>query len=165
MELIDYTNKWLDGEIYEDLAMVVAGIVVLILSILAWRLGTSESAHAMIIPLLVVAVLFIGMGAGLAVNNKNRVQLFEQQYKESPQKFLENEKQRVEEFMKIYPQTIIVAAVMMVVGICVFAFCAAPWLRATALALILVALMALTIDYFSKERGIIYQQELNSVEI
>ena len=165
MELIDYTNKWLDGEIYEDLAMVVAGIVVLILSILAWRLGTSESAHAMIIPLLVVAVLFIGMGAGLAVNNKNRVQLFEQQYKESPQKFLENEKQRVEEFMKIYPQTIIVAAVMMVVGICVFAFCAAPWLRATALSLILVALMALTIDYFSKERGIIYQQELNSVEI
>ena len=165
MELIDYTNKWLDGEIYEDLAMVVAGIVVLILSILAWRLGTSESAHAMIIPLLVVAVLFIGMGAGLAVNNKNRVQLFEQQCKESPQKFLESEKQRVEEFMKIYPQTIIVAAVMMVVGICVFAFCAAPWLRATALSLILVALMALTIDYFFKERGIIYQQELNSVEI
>lgn len=165
MELIDYTNKWLDGEIYEDLAMVVAGIVVLILSILAWRLGTSESAHAMIIPLLVVAVLFIGMGAGLAVNNKKRVQLFEQQYKESPQKFLESEKQRVEEFMKIYPQTIIVAAVMMVVGICVFAFCAAPWLRASALSLILVALMALTIDYFSKERGIIYQQELNSVEI
>ncbi|WP_024989625.1 hypothetical protein [Segatella albensis] len=32
------------------------------------------------------------------------------------------------------------------------------------LALILIALAALTIDFFSKERGVIYQQELNSVE-
>ena len=33
------------------------------------------------------------------------------------------------------------------------------------LALILIALAALTIDFFSKERGIIYQQELNSIQI
>ena len=30
-------------------------------------------------------------------------------------------------------------------------------MRASALMLILTALMALTIDYFSKERGVIYQ--------
>ena len=69
------------------------------------------------------------------------------------------------DFMKIYPQTIIVSAVMMIIAICVFAFCDKPWLRASALALILVALAALTIDFFSKERGVIYQQELNSVHI
>ena len=37
--------------------------------------------------------------------------------------------------------------------------------KSGALALILVALAALTIDFFSKERGVIYQQELNSVHI
>ena len=165
MELIDYTNKWLAGEIHEDWAIVAAGIVFLVLSIVAWKFGDSESAKAMIIPLIVTAVLLIGMGAGLAVNNKNRIEQYEQQYKESPQKFLESEKARVADFMKIYPQTIIVAAVMMVVGICVFAFCAAPWLRASALVLILVALTALAIDFFSKERGVIYQQELNSIQL
>ena len=67
--------------------------------------------------------------------------------------------------MKIYPQTIIVSAVMMAAGIGLFAFCSKPTLRASALVLILIALTALTIDFFSKERGIIYQNELSSVQI
>ena len=165
MELIDYTNKWVTGEIQEDLAMVVGGVVCLLLALVAWRFGTSESARAIILPLTVVAVIFIGGGAALAYNNHQRSKQFVEQYQESPQNFLESEKARVADFMKIYPQTIIVSAVMMVVAICVFALCATPWLRASALALILIALAALTIVFFSKERGVIYQQELNSVQI
>ena len=165
MELIDYTNKWIAGEIYEDLAMVVGGLIVLVLAILAWRLGTSESARAIVWPLVVAAVLLIGLGGSLAYNNHTRKAQYAQQYQESPAKFLDSEKARVDEFMKIYPQTIIVSAVMMVVAICLFAFFSTPWVRATGLTLILVALAALTIDYFSKERGITYQQELNSVQI
>lgn len=165
MEWIDYTNKWLTGEIREDVAIIVAGVVLLILSVLAWRFGTSESARAIVIPLLVAAILLIAMGAGLAYNNHNRREQFAQQYQESQQAFLESEKARVEEFMKIYPQTIIVSAVMMVAGIGLFAFCSKPTLRASALVLILIALTALTIDFFSKERGIIYQNELSSVQI
>ena len=163
MTLIEYTAKWLTGEIHEDVAIIVAGVALLVLSVLAWRFGISESAKAMIIPLLVAAVLFIGLGASLAVNNHNRRAQFEEQYKESPQKFLESEKARVEAFMKIYPQTIIVYSVMMVIGIFLFAFFSRPLLRASALILILVALAALTIDYFSKERGVQYQQELNGI--
>ena len=165
MELIDYTNKWLIGEIHEDLAMVIGGVLLLVLAILAWRFGTSESARAIFLPLLVAAVIFIGGGAALTINNHQRGEKFLEQYQESPQNFLDSEKARVADFMKIYPQTIIVASVLMVIAICLFAFCTRPWLRATALVLILVAFAALTIDYFSKERGIIYQQELNSVQI
>lgn len=165
MELIDYTNKWVSGEIMEDMAMIVGGVMVLVFALVAWRWGTSESARAIILPLTVVAVILIGLGGSLAYSNHTRQKQFVEQYKESPQKFLESEKARVADFMKIYPQTIIVSAVMMVVAICVFAFCDKPWLRASALALILIALAALTIDFFSKERGVIYQQELNSVQI
>ena len=161
MELIDYTNKWVTGEIMEDLAMVVGGVFVLVIALVAWRFGTSESARAIILPLTVVAVILIGLGGTLAYSNHTRQKQFVEQYQESPQKFLESEKARVADFIKIYPQTIIVSAVMMVIAICVFAFCVKPWLRASALALILVALAALTIDFFSKERGLIYQQELN----
>ena len=101
----------------------------------------------------------------VGLQQHTRQKQFVEQYQESPQKFLESEKARVADFMKIYPQTIIVSAVMMIIAVCVFAFCDKPWLRASALALILVALAALTIDFFSKERGVIYQQELNSVHI
>ena len=165
MELIDYTNKWVTGEIMEDFAMVAGGVICLLLALVAWRFGTSESARAIILPLTVVAVIFIGGGAALAYNNHQRSKQFVEQYQESPQKFLESEKARVADFMKIYPQTIIVSAVMMVIAVCVFAFCDKPWLRASALALILVALAALTIDFFSNERGVIYQQELDSIKI
>ena len=165
MELIDYTNKWVSGEILEDLAMVAGGVICLLLALVAWRFGTSESARAIILPLTVVAVIFIALGGSLAYSNHTRQKQFVEQYQESPQKFLESEKKRVADFMKIYPQTIIVSAVMMVIAVCVFAFCTTPWLRASALALILVALAALTIDFFSKERGVIYQQELNNIQI
>ena len=162
MELIDYTNKWVAGEIMEDFAMIVGGIFCLVFAFVAWRWGTSESARAIILPLTVVAVILIGLGGSLAYSNHTRQKQFVEQYQESPEKFLESEKARVAEFMKIYPQTIIISAIMMVVAICVFAFCDKAWLRASALALILIALAALTIDFFSKERGVIYQQELNS---
>ena len=165
MDLLTYANKWLTGEIHEDMAIVVAGVVLLILSILAWRFGTSASMKATIIPLLVAAVVLIGLGGSLAYNNLKRVEQFKQAYQESPQMFLESEKVRVAEFMKIYPQTIIFSSVMMVVGVCLFAFCVRPWVRASALVLILVALTALAIDFFSKERGIIYQNELNSIQV
>ena len=165
MELIDYTNKWVSGEIMEDFTMIVGGVFCLVLALVAWRWGTSESARAIILPLTVVAVIFIGGGAALAYNNHQRSKQFVEQYQESTEKFLESEKARVADFMKIYPQTIIVSAVMMVIAVSVFAFCDKPWLRASALALILVALAALTIDFFSKERGVIYQQELDSVKI
>ena len=145
--------------------MVAGGALLLVLAFLAWRLGSSESARAIIIPLIVAAAIVVGTGATMVVSNRNRVKQFEEQYQESPQKFLESEKARVANFMKIYPQTIIVATVMMVIGICVFAFCAKPWLRASALTLILIALAALAIDYFSKERGLIYQQELENIQI
>ena len=165
MELIDYTNKWVSGEIMEDFAMIAGGLICLLLALVAWRWGTSEPARAIILPLTVVAVILIGLGGTLAYSNHTRQKQFVEQYQESPEKFLESEKARVADFMKIYPQTIIVSAVMMVIAICVFAFCSAPWLRASALALILIALAAMTIDFFSKERGVIYQQELDSVQI
>ena len=165
MELIDYTNKWISGEIMEDLAMIVGGVACFVLALMAWRWGTSESARAIILPLTVVAVILVALGGSLTYSNHTRQKQFVEQYQESPEKFLESEKVRVADFMKIYPQTIIVSAVMMVIAICVFAFCDKPWLRASALALILIALAALTIDFFSKERGVIYQQELNSVQI
>ena len=85
MELIDYTNKWLTGEIQEDLAMVAGGVVCLLLALVAWRWGSSESARAIILPLTVVAVIYIGGGAALAYNNHQRSKQFVEQYQESPE--------------------------------------------------------------------------------
>ena len=65
MELIDYTNKWVSGEIMEDFTMIVGGVFCLVLALVAWRWGTSESARAIILPLTVVAVILIALGASM----------------------------------------------------------------------------------------------------
>ena len=162
MELIDYTNKWLAGEIFEGKSILIAGLCLLVLTIIVWRVGSTDYARAILLPMLVVAILHIGIGAGMFVYNKQRIPQFEEQYsQQTTQEYLESENARVDEFMKIYPKVIIFAAISFIVAICLFAFCTTPWLRATALALIYLALSCLVIDYFSKERGMIYQQELN----
>ena len=162
MELIDYTNKWLAGEIFEGKSILIAGLCLLVLTIIVWRVGSTDYARAILLPMLVVAILHIGIGAGMFVYNKQRIPQFEEQYsQQTTQEYLESENTRVDEFMKIYPKVIIFAAISFIVAICLFAFCTTPWLRATALALIYLALSCLVIDYFSKERGMIYQQELN----
>ena len=116
--------------------------------------------------MLVVAIMHTGVGAGMIITNKQRIPQFAEQYQQqTPQEYLNSENARVDEFMNIYPQVIIFVAIAFAVGICLFAFCTTHWLRATALALIYLALSMLVIDYFSKERGITYQQELNSVQI
>ena len=162
MELIDYTNKWLAGEIFEGKSILIAGLCLLVLTIIVWRVGSTDYARAILLPMLVVAILHIGIGAGMFVYNKQRIPQFEEQYsQQTTQEYLESENARVDEFMKIYPKVIIFAAISFIVAICLFAFCTTPWLRATALAFIYLALSCLVIDYFSKERGMIYQQELN----
>ena len=162
IELIDYTKKWLAGEIFEGKSILIAGLCLLVLTIIVWRVGSTDYARAILLPMLVVAILHIGIGAGMFVYNKQRIPQFEEQYsQQTTQEYLESENARVNEFMKIYPKVIIFAAISFIVAICLFAFCTIPWLRATALALIYLALSCLVIDYFSKERGMIYQQELN----
>ena len=163
MELIDYTNKWLSGEIFEGKSILIAGLCLLVLTFVVWRIGSTEYARAILIPMLVVAIMHIGIGVGMVISNKQRIPQFTEQYQKQTQvEYIESENARVNEFMKIYPQVIIFAAVSFAVAICLFAFFSKPWLRATALALIYLALSCLVIDYFSKERAIIYQQEINS---
>ena len=161
MELIDYTNKWLAGEIFEGKSILIAGVCLLVLTFFVWRTGSTEYSRAILLPKLVVALLHIGIGGGRVVSNTRRIPQFAEQYRQqTQQEFIDSENARVNGFMSIYPQVIIFAAVLFAVAICLFAFCTKPWLRATALALIYLALSTLVIDYFSKERAITYQNEI-----
>ena len=162
MDFIEYTRKWFEGEIFEDYAMVGAGVVMLVLTFAVWRFGASDSARAIWIPMLLVALLHAAGGASLAINNHHRLAQFEKQYQEQPiEQFVQSEKARVDGFMGIYPMTIVVAAILFVAGTCMFAFCPALWHRGTALVLIYLALSGLVIDYFSKDRALVYLQEIN----
>lgn len=162
MEFIEYTRKWFEGEIFEDYAMMVAGIVTIVLTFAVLRFGSSDAARGIWIPMLLAGLLLSAGGLSLAINNQHRIAQFTKQYQEQPVKeFVQSEKARVDGFMSIYPMTIAVAAVLFVVGTCLFAFCSVNWVRGTSLVLIYLGLAGLVIDYFSKARALIYLEEIN----
>ena len=162
MELLDYTNKWVVGEINEGRAIMIAGIAALVLTVVLWRCCSSETVRALLIPLLVVGLFHTGTGVGMIILNRNRVEQFAEQYEQkTPQEFAQSEAARVEGFMGLYPKTIIWSAVLLVVAVCLFAFFSSNWVRGAALVTIYLALSLLVIDYFSKDRALTYQQELN----
>ena len=161
MELIDYTNKWVTGEINEGRAIMIAGIVALLVTVVLWRCCSQEIVRALLIPLLIVGLFHTGTGVGMIILNRQRVEQFAQQYQQqTPQEFAQAEQARVDGFMGLYPQTIIWSTVILVVAVCLFAFFQAHWARGTALVMIYLALSLLVIDYFSKYRADVYQQEL-----
>ncbi|MBW2637258.1 MAG: hypothetical protein JRC86_07035 [Deltaproteobacteria bacterium] len=105
MELIDHTLSWCRGEIFEGNMALLYGGVVLVISIAFWKYGRTPNARAMIIPLIVVALLFIAGGLYLNLQNQNRIADYQQSYAEDAEKFVQSEKARTEEFIKWYPVT------------------------------------------------------------
>ena len=108
MELIDYTNKWLAGEIFEGKSILAAGICLLALTFIVWRTGSTEHARAILLPMLVVAVLHIGIGGSMIVSNSQRIPQFTEQYqRQTRQEYIASENARVNGFMSVYHQVIL----------------------------------------------------------
>ena len=162
MELIDYTRKWFEGEIFEGYGIMIAGLLMFVLTFFVWRFGSSDTAKALIIPMLIVGMLHTATGVGMVINNRHRMEQFTEQYQQqTPEQFAQSEQARVDGFMGMYPKTIIWATVLTVIAIYLFAFFSSHWLRGAALLVIYLALSLLVIDYFSKDRAVTYQKELN----
>ncbi len=160
MELIDYTQKWLQSEIFAGKAIMALGAATMVFAFIFWRFGSSDYARALILPLATAGVIWTGVGASVTAVNHQRTVAYQQAYEANAQAFFQSEHERVEEFMKGYTVPYAVGAVFMVLAIIGYCFFQAPWIRATSVVLIYMALSLYTIELFSKERGSIYQQEL-----
>jgi hypothetical protein len=160
MNLIQYTINWTKGEIFEATLFGAFGFLIIIIAAIYWKFGTTPNAKAMVIPLLVVGLFFAAMGVFGVLNNQKRIPQYEKAYEQNPSKFVQSEKQRVEDFQYLYTMTIIIASVSFAIAIGFFFLSSNHLLKAIGIALILFGLTGLGIDYFSKERADIYYKEI-----
>ncbi len=160
MDFIPYTLQWIKGEIFEAAIFGSFGLVTIIAAVTFWKFGETPNAKAMLIPLIVAGILLSGAGASGVVNNQKRIPKFEKAYIESPMAFIQDEKERVEGFQYLYTMTLIIASILFIVAIGFFWFSDNHILQAIGIALILLGLTGLTIDYFSKERADIYYEKI-----
>jgi putative Mn2+ efflux pump MntP len=160
MKLIAYATQWAEGEIFEGLCITIAGIFGLICTIFIWKYGTTVNAKALLIPTLVLAVLFSLMGTYMMYSNKQRIDTFQNAFQSDSEKFIQNEKKRVEDFQFMYPTSLAISAVCFVITIIAFSFSKNPTFYAIGLVLSVFGLALIIIDYFSKERAQIYYEHI-----
>jgi len=160
MELYEHTQNWVKGELFEGTIVLVSGIILLIISLVLWKFGSTPNAKALIIPIMVVGLLFtLGIG-GLMVSNQKRISNFEKSYQENSREFIESEKHRVEDFQVLYKYSVGFAAISFLLTIIAFGFMENRIFQSICIALMLISVSLIVIDHFSKERAKIYYQHI-----
>lgn len=158
MNLIDYTIDWHKGEAFEATLFGSFGVVVILLAILSWTLGKTPNTQALLIPLLVVGTIFISSGISGVISNQNTIKQLEQLEMTDSAAFVKAEKERVEGFQSLYLYTKIGAGIAFFLAVLLFFVTHNRHWQAIAIALVLLGLTGLVIDYFSKERADHYYQ-------
>jgi hypothetical protein len=162
MEFIQKTTNWVKGEIFEGIIIGSFGLLTIICSLLLWKFGETPNAKAVIIPLAVVGILLLAIAIGGIANNNKRLHQYTEAFNKNKTEFVKSEKKRVEDFQYLYKITIIIASIGFTIAICFFLFTNNHILKAIAIALIIIGLSGLTIDYFSKERADMYYKAITT---
>lgn len=162
MDFFQHTLNWVRGEILESVFITISGIVIVTIAVLLFKNG-SAGAKAFWLPLLLVGAIMVIAGGFQVDANQRRRDQFEIRY-QTETDFVLQEKGRVEQFMPLYVQVRVVVTLFFLFGMTLIWFSENRYLHGMAIGLIMLAVSALIIDYFSKERADLYyemiQQEL-----
>lgn len=160
MEFIEHSIAWCRGEIFEGRMLALFGAVIVTLALIFWRMGSTPSARAMFIPLLVVGALALVAGLSMNFSNQARIGTYRAAYVDNSTQFVEAERARTEAFIKWYPYTMYTFSVVILLGIGVFLWKPTPVGRAIGLATLVLGLSVLFLDHFSEERADGYHSQI-----
>lgn len=160
MDFYQHTENWLKGELFEGAIILVSGIILVVISLLFWKYGTTPNAKALVIPILIVGLIFTLGIASMMVSNQKRVRNFEKHYQENPKEFVVHEKLRVEDFQVLYKYSVGFAAFSFLLTIIAFGFMENRILQSICIALMIISVSLIVIDHFSKERAQLYYQHI-----
>mgnify|MGYP001102786000 CR=1 FL=1 len=160
MKTIEYSIEWARGEQFEGWSITIFGALVLLLTLILWRYGSTPNAKALVVPALILGMLFLLMGSYMVYSNGVRQEAFTEAYEQDALAFLQAEKNRVEGFQFMYPASLLISAISFVVALALFYFSDSPARKALAIVLAVFGLSLLIIDYFSKERADNYYEAL-----
>ena len=148
------------GEIFEGRMLALFGAVIVTLALVFWRMGSTPSARAMFVPLLIVGVLALVVGLSMNFSNQARIGKYSAAYAESPTAFVQAERERTESFIRWYPYTMYTFSVIIILALGVFLWKPTPLGRAIGLATVLLGLAVLFLDHFSEERAEGYHTQI-----
>lgn len=159
--MIQSALNWVRGEQTEGIVVLCIVLVIIAVSVLLPRLIATPYAKAVMLPLLVVGVAYCVIGAGIFYNaGRSKEDLLARAQTENIQQIAQTEKARVEGFEHSYTASKIVSTLFLLTAVLLIWLAKSPTGQGIVIGLILFALLAVSVDYFSKERADIYYQEI-----
>lgn len=160
MELFQNTINWIKGELLEATLIVSFGVFTVVAAFLFWKSGTTPNSKALFFPLVISGLIYIAIGTGMLLSNRQRLPAYQQKYREDKRTFLQNEKKRVEDFQFGYTISKLVASVFFPATLLIFWLTKNPTWQGIGIGLAYFAIAGLVVDYFSQERADIYYATL-----
>lgn len=159
MSILNETVNWYKGEIFEATIFGSFGLLLILLGVFSWKFGLTPNSKSIVIPVIVIGFIFSTTAiSGIISNNKRLKQI--EKVEIDTTNFVKEEIDRVNGFQYLYTMTKYIALVCFTVALCLFFFTNSANLQAIAIALIIMGLTGLVIDYFSKERADHYYEKL-----
>ena len=153
MEFIQYTLNWIKGEIFESAIIAFVGLLIVISSMLFWKFGSTPYARSLVIPLLIAGLIPLVMGIAGIITNKNRIESYQVAWEQDSLKFILTEKERLENFDKIFKYSYPFAFIFVITGAMLFFLINSHHWKAISLTMMLLGLMAYFVDHFAAERA------------
>ncbi|MDR6195815.1 hypothetical protein [Siphonobacter sp. SORGH_AS_0500] len=160
MELIQHTTTWIKGELFEAKLIVAFGLFSAVMGLLFWKAGHTPNAQALLWPLLVSGIIYLGVGGGMMVSNPKRMVELPQSYRQDKKAFAVSEKKRVDAFQYGYKVSKIVATLFFIVTLLIFWTTKNSTWMGIGIGLSYFAIAGLVVDYFSQERADTYYKAI-----
>ena len=160
LDFMEHTLAWCQGEVLEGRLILLFGLLLLAVGVALWTSGTTPHAQALVLPALIISLLSIPTGLNLSRKNARNIPVYQQAFAQSPDQFVQQEKQRTGKFRQWYPYTRWGMGAVTGVGLALVLLLASPTGKALGLGLVLLAFAVLVIDYFSEERAGTYHQHI-----
>lgn len=161
--IFQHTQEWLNGEWTEGVVVTIFGLVTIFVVALLWGYVKSSAGHALVLPLLLYALAYTGIGVSMLANGRNRTEEYKAQYEKNPTEFVQKEKLRIEGFQYMYVISKVVAMVCFIVTLLIFWLAKSPTWQGWGIALAFFGLTGLIVDYFSQHRAMEYYAVLTKL--
>jgi hypothetical protein len=162
MNLLDYTNTWVKGEVFQGKVMLVIGVIVLIAAIAILR-SDNSLLRGTLFPLGFIILIFFGYGGFQTFSRPSHINKVTEVYNENPEKAIEQELAKAQKDDRSYRNLKIVWSILIVLASLLFIIFSKDYFKGVSTGLIALFLTTLVVDSTLHYRLKIYLEQLQKL--
>lgn len=164
MDFVELMNVYFRGEKLEAFLFITpAGVILLILGIVALYVEKGGFAWGVAIPAFLFGLILLGTGLSVGLRTHSQVTQITQSYKENPANMVQTELPRMQKVNALFVTTYKIFGALVIVALILIFAVATGWSRGLGAMLVLAAGIGLMVDGFASRRALPYTHALEQI--